>query len=262
MNKQDIGVKLCPSCNAFQDAKKTECPNCGYDLTNVAIEGRRIKFKGTGLQALGWGLVAIVLSLLIIPAAWGAVALYRWFVRNLSFSDGTQASFIGRAGEVWGYFVIVMILGFVPQLSRAIEDPTVSLFISIGLPILLLPISAAIWLKIIHWSFSSIRLSCGTSLSFKGNYGPFLGWMLLVTLSVYTIIGWAWASVAMLRWVCRNIEGGDNQLVFTGNGWGFLWRGFIAALASIFIIPAPWMAVWIVRWFSQNMLIKTKLTIS
>ena len=31
------GIKLCPSCNAFQDATKKECPNCGFDLTNVEV---------------------------------------------------------------------------------------------------------------------------------------------------------------------------------------------------------------------------------
>jgi len=215
-----------------------------------------IQFKGTGLQALGWGIVAIILSLIIIPAAWGSVAFYRWFVRNLSFSDGTEASFEGRGGEVWGYFVIAMLLAFVPEVSIAIEDPWASLMVSNGLPILLLPISAAIWLKIIRWFFASIKLSCGTNLSFKGNYGPYLGWMLLVILSVYTIIGWAWASVAMLRWVCRNIEGGQNEVIFIGSGWGLLWRCFVGGLASIVIIPIPWMAVWIVRWFARNMIIQ------
>lgn len=98
-------------------------------------EERRIKFTGTGFQALGWGLLAVLLSLLVIPAAWGAVALYRWFVRNLSFSDGTQASFEGRGEQVWGYFAIAALLGYVPQLSRAVEDPTASLFVSLGLQI-------------------------------------------------------------------------------------------------------------------------------
>lgn len=219
-------------------------------------EERRIEFKGTGLQALGWGLVAIVLSLLIIPAAWGAVALHRWFIKNLSFTDGTKASFEGRGGEVWGYFIIVMLLSLIPQVSRTIEDPGASLFVSIGLPILLLPISAAIGLQIIRWFFSSIKLSCGENLSFKGSYGPYLGWSLLVIVSVYTIIGWAWASVAMLRWYCRNIEGGQNQIVFLGSGWGLLWRCFLAGLASILIIPIPWVTVWIVRWFARNMVIK------
>ena len=34
-------LKLCPSCNAFQDAQKIECPNCGHDLTNVAVYQQR-----------------------------------------------------------------------------------------------------------------------------------------------------------------------------------------------------------------------------
>lgn len=222
-------------------------------------EERRIEFMGSGFQALGLGLLAVMLSLFIIPAAWGAVALYRWFVRNLSFSDGTQASFEGRGAQVWGYFVIGILLGFVPQLYKALYDPAASLFITIGLPILLLPISAAIWLPIIRWFFSSIKLSCGTNLSFNGNYGPYLGWLLLLSLSVYTIIGWAWASVAMLRWVCRNIEAGHNQLVFVGNGWGLFWRCLLAGIASILIIPIPWVWLWVVRWVVRNLLINSKI---
>jgi len=220
------------------------------------IEERRIEFTGTGFQTLGWGLVAVLLSLLIIPAAWGAVALCRWFVQNLSFSDGTKASFEGRGGQVWGYFVIGALLGVAPQLSRAVADPVASVFVLIGLQILLVPISAAIGLKIVRWFFSYVRLSCGTNLNFKGNYGPFLGWMLLNILSVYTIIGWAWASIAMLRWVCRNIEAGQNQLEFLGSGWGLLWRCFLACLASILIIPIPWVWLWVIRWIIGNMLIK------
>jgi len=223
-------------------------------------EERRVEFTGTGFEALGWGLLATLLSLLIIPAAWGVVALYRWFVRNLSFSDGTNATFEGKGEQVWGYFAIAMLLGFVPQLSRAVEDPAASLLIALGLPILLLPISAAIWLRIIRWFFSNIRLSCGTSLNFNGNYGPYLGWMLLVSLSVFTIIGWAWALVAMLRWICRSIEAGQNHLEFVGDGWGLLWRSILAALASILIIPIPWVWLWVIRWVTGNMVIKQEVT--
>ncbi len=212
-------------------------------------------FTGKGLQALGWGLLYGILYSLIIPAAWGAVALLKWFARNLSFSDGTQASFGGRGKEVWGYFAILVLLSYGSMIaSAAAEDKR--FIVSIILGIVLLPINAAICLKIIRWFFTSVKLSCGTNLSFKGSYGPYLGWMLLVTLSVYTIIGWAWASVAMLRWVCRNIEGGQNEVVFVGSGWGLLWRCFVAGLASIVIIPIPWMAVWIIRWFARNMIVQ------
>jgi uncharacterized membrane protein YjgN (DUF898 family) len=236
------------------DVQPAKQPPIGASESNQ--KSTCIQFRGTGLQALGWGLVAIVLSLLIIPAAWGAVVLFRWLVRNVSFDDGTEASFEGRGKEVWGYFVILILLGLVPQVSQAIGKPVAAFFVAIGLGLLLLPITVAIWLKITRWFFTKVKLSCETSLSFKGDYMPFLGWMFLVTLSVYTIIGWAWASVAMLRWVCRNIEGGQNKVVFEGSGWGLLWRCFVAGLASIFIIPIPWMAVWIVRWFASNMVIQ------
>lgn len=63
---------------------------------NVSIKQSRLfRFKGTGFQCLWWGLNAWAGALLIIPAAWGAVPLYQWFVRNLEFSDGTTASFEG-----------------------------------------------------------------------------------------------------------------------------------------------------------------------
>jgi len=37
VNKQKNELKLCPSCNVFQDATKMKCPNCGHNLTNVKI---------------------------------------------------------------------------------------------------------------------------------------------------------------------------------------------------------------------------------
>ena len=119
-------------------------------------EERSIEFRGTGLQALGWGLVSTLSMLLIIPAAWGAAAFYRWFVGSLSFSDETYASFEGRGSEVWGYFAIAALLGFSGQVSRLVEDPGVALLVVFGLPMLLLPISAAIWLQIVRWFFSKV----------------------------------------------------------------------------------------------------------
>jgi hypothetical protein len=210
-----------------------------------------LRFLGRGLQALGWGLLAIVAVVLVIPAAWGAVALYRWFVRNLVFSDGTKASFEGRGGEIWLYFVIAAVLSFLPQFSQVFpEDQQLTVLVIFIL--LSIPINVAIGLKIFRWFISKIRLSCGTPLSFDGSYGGFLGWTVVLYLSFLTIIGWAWVGVAMLRWICRNIKGGEHELVFVGSGWGFLWRYVLMALGSIFIIPIPWLAVWLTRWFVRN----------
>jgi len=221
---------------------------------------RRISFTGTGFQALGWSLYYGLLSIPIIPAAWGAAALYRWLIRNLSFDDDTKASFEGQGGQIWSYFALSMLLGIVPLLSRTAGNAETVSYISFGFSILILPISAAIGLKIIRWLFANIKFSDGTNLNFKGSYAPYLGWLLLNVLSAFTIIGWAWVSVAFLRWVCRNIEADSNKIEFVGSGWGLLWRSFLAGLVSFFILPIPWIWLWVFRWGISNIVITKETT--
>ena len=72
------------------------------------------------------------------------------------------------------------------------------------------------------------------------------------TLSVFTIIGWAWFYTAWLRWFCRNIQGTQHDVLFIGSGLEFLWRAIVAALASMFIIPIPWMYRWMSQWLASQ----------
>lgn len=224
------------------------------------IKERRISFTGTGFQALGWSLYNALLSILIIPAAWGAAALYRWLTRNLTFDDGTKASFEGQSGQVWGYFALSVLLGYVSLLFRTVENAETMSYISLGFSIFMLPISAAIGLRIMRWLFENIRFSDGTKLIFKGSYVPYLGWLVLNSLSAFTFIGWAWVSTAFLRWLCRNIEAESNKIEFFGSGWGLLWRSLIAILLSVFIIPIPWIWLWVFRWAISNIVITQKKT--
>ena len=219
---------------------------------------RSIEFNGTGLQALGWSLYYGFLAIFIIPAAWGAVSLCRWLIRNLSFDDGTRVSFEGQGGQVWYYFALSMLIGYVPLLSRMAKDPEISPYLGYGLSILILPISAAIGLRIMRWFFANTRFSDGTNLKFKGNYSPYLGWLLLNSLSALTIIGWAWVAVAFLRWVCRNVDAGDTEIEFQGNGWELLWRTVLAILASFLIVPIPWVWLWVLKWMLNNLILTSK----
>ena len=225
------------------------------------MKERRIEFTGTGFQALGWSLYYLLLSIFIIPTAWGAVALYRWLIRNLKLSDGTKASFSGLVEQVWGYFVLSMLLGFVPLLSRTVENTTTAAYVSYGLSILTLPISALIGLKIMRWFIGNIKFNDGTVTRFVGEYVPYLGWLIFISLSALTIIGWAWVAVAFLRWLFRNVEAGTNKVEFLGSGWGLLWRCILAGLASIFIIPIPWVYLWVFKWIIGNIVITQEITI-
>ena len=209
--------------------------------------GRKLSFHGTILQFVGWSALALICSILIIPAAWGIVPLFKWLVGESRFSDNTQADFIGKPTQIWWILALILFIGQIPMVVGS-TDQTSSILISYGLPFLFLPLTAFLWLLLVRWILESIQLSCGTRLRFNASYGPFLGWAALNMVSVFTIIGWAWVSTAFYRWICSHIEGGGQTVLFHGKGHEFLWRTLLTFLGSIFIIPAPWLFLWLFRW--------------
>jgi len=193
----------CPNCGLVNPENAQRC-DCGHDFTSSQLEevdadrgpstGKvSLAFEGGALKLAGRGLIAVVLSALIIPAAWGAVFLFRWVVENLSLSDGTKASFVGRGKDIWGYFVIVALAGAVPQVLSGVfrDNSGTEVLVLWGAILLLTPVTVAVYLKIFHWLLSNIKLSCGTNLSFEGRFGAYLGWVVLLYVSLFTIVGWA-----------------------------------------------------------------------
>ena len=108
---------------------------------------------------------------------------------------------------------------------------------------------------IVRWYVGATRLN-GTSLTFEGSYWSFLGYYLLCSVSILTIIGWAWVFAAGIRWYYRSVEG-SYLFSFTGKGHEILWRTIVAMLASFLIIPIPWVLVWMTRWYLEQTTIAT-----
>jgi uncharacterized membrane protein YjgN (DUF898 family) len=244
---------FCSICgNEIQD-QDASCPKCGHAVggTGGAPAMAQIRFEGTGLQLLGWILLAIPAFVLVIPAAWMIAAMARWFCRNLRFGDdvlfGTTASFRGKGGEVLGWAVLNVLVAIANiACNFALEKAgfPATLLVSIGFAC----VQCAISLQILKWLCSRVDLSAGPPLRFAGEYGGYLGWTILVGLSIYTIIGWAWAEAGMFRWMCRNIHGDGLRFAWLGKGHQLLWRGLVAVLVSCLIIPLPWMMMWLMRW--------------
>lgn len=203
-----------------------------------------VSFTGTALPLFGRGLLVVIAQYLVVPSPWAAAAFFRWIVERLSLSDGTRASFHGKGGDVWWAFMLAGLLayaGFIPVPF---------------LPLLLLPITALLWITILRWFVRSVSLSCETHLSFSGTYWQYLGWVLLIVVSVLTIIGWAWATAAMVRWFCRNVQGGNHRVEFFGTGAQILWRTIVTGLACVVLIPIPWVTLWLLKWYVSNIWIK------
>ena len=247
---QGSGGPVCPSCGARNDLGANFCAGCGSTLSpGGAVAPSRpsstqevhLEFVRTGLQALGWGLWATLLGILIIPYGWGVAVMARWFVRNLAFSDGSRAHFSGTGGQIWWVFLLIILqlaLNFIP-----VAGFVIALFVSTW-----------IYLLINQWFFRNLSPSTGETLIFGGKYWPFLGYSLLLGISIYSIIGWAWVATAFMRWICRNISIPGQEVVFVGKGWDALWRGFAAILGSLLIITIPWLWVWYLRWIIRNVI--------
>ena len=244
--------RFCTNCGTQLPQEATFCSSCGAQVS-VQDSGAvgvgpdqggpvALAFLGTGFQALGYGLLAAILMILIIPYGWGVSLLSGWYVNNFAFSDGRTATFTGRGSQIWYYFLIYVLLIFANVIP----------FIGTIIGWLL---ALRIQLAVVRWFFSHIQLSTGQSLRFEGGYWLFVGWMLLWIFSIYTIIGWAWVASAGMRWLCRNVDMGQEHLEFVGSGVEFLWRGIIVVLGSILIITIPWLAVWYIQWITRNILI-------
>ena len=222
----------------------------------------RVEFTGSGFALLGWMFLMNLASVVVIPAAWAAAAFNRWLFSNLKLSDGTRVAFVGRGEEIWGYFVVAALMGLVPQLGRLAGDEMLQSLAILGLSLLTLPLTAWAGVKIITWLVQRIELGCGTRLDFTGTWGAYLGWMVLYYVSAYTIIGWAWVAVALLNWLCRNVQAEGNQVRFTGRGAEVLWRVLVGALACALIIPIPWILAWWYKWGASCLVIESAPAVS
>jgi hypothetical protein len=104
-------------------------------------------------------------------------------------------------------------------------------------------------LVITRWVYANLTWpERSAPLQFTGSYLALLGWAALGSVSILSIVGWAWVYTAWARWMCRNVQGSTRQLVFTASGWSYLWRTVTFVLLSYVFVTMPWMLRWYVRW--------------
>lgn len=187
-------------------------------------------------------LVMVIGSALIIPAPWLLVWYLNWIVPCVQVPGRPNLSFTGTAMTIvpwyFGFIVALIAISFVGSdvLSNLISVAQLVLY----------------WL-FVKWFIANLASNGQPlGLSFSGSVWAFLGYSILGVLAIFTIIGWAWVYVAMMRWFCRNIQGTQHEIVFIGTGLEFLWRSIVALIASFFIIPIPWVYRWMWQWLASQ----------
>ena len=187
---------------------------------------------------LGRGLVFVIGMLLVIPAPWVATSFYRWMASRVDVPGRPNFAFTGQVGDIWYVFVATGLLSY-----AGLSDISYLRYI-------LIPIEALLSWMTVRWIAANLS-SNGERLPvvFSGSALGYVGWYLLMWLSVITIIGWAWVVPAWMRWICRNIAGTRREVSFNGTGWEVLWRSVLFILGWVLLIPIPWVMRWYTSWY-------------
>lgn len=209
--------------------------------------------SGSGALSIDFGiwefvwrsLVFLVGAVFVIPLPWVLVMYCRWIVSCTHVPARPNLTFTGQPVTVlWWYLgAIVLIICLSLTGIRYVNALT-------------FPIQLGLYWLAIKWLVANIASNGQPlGLSFSGSFWGYLGWNILAVLSAITIIGWAWAYTAQMRWVCRHIDGTRREVVFKASGLQYLWRTVVTVLACSFIIPIPWAVRWMMRWHASQIVL-------
>lgn len=159
-----------------------------------AVEGGVLSID-FGIWEFVWRSLVLSFGLLfIIPMPWVVTMYCRWIVSCVRVPQRPNLSFTGRPVELmWFYAAVILFIGAAWSQSQ---------LLSFGSNI----VTVVLYWFFIKWFVANLGSNGQpVGLRFAGSFWGYFGWNLLVAVSVVTIIGWAWAYAAQLRWLCRRI---------------------------------------------------------
>jgi hypothetical protein len=196
-----------------------------------------------GIWDFVWRSLVLLIGLIfIIPAPWALVWYIRWLVPCVQVPGRPNLGFVGEAMTIvpWYFGALVLFVGVALTGIDLLNN-------------LMFVVQIALYWLFTKWFVANLASNeQPLGFSFSGSFWAYLGWSILAVISIITIIGWAWVYAAMLRWVCRNIQGTRREVAFIGTGLELLWRAIVAVIACLFIIPIPWMYRWMLRWLTSQ----------
>lgn len=188
----------------------------------------------------GRSLLYVLGQILVIPAPWTATGYHRFICEQVALPDGRRLRFSGQPGDIWYVFIGLAVLGWLHNVQHA----GVSGAVTLATNLLTFPV--------LRWFCGNVRTDDGQlKLSFDGEVLAWLGWNILLVLSLLTVIGWAWVLRAMMQWICRKTTG-TVRFTFTATGLSILGHALLLVVICVFIIPIPWAMRWYADWFARQ----------
>lgn len=228
--------------------KAGEIPGLSSGSASAAVplgSGRAPSSAGGALSAdlelwslLGRVLLYYIGLAVVIPAPWTATSFYRWFISRMKVPGRPNLEFTGQVGDIWYVFVSLGLLNYISLIPLR------------GLGVLVTTALGLLVWMVLRWVVGNLS-SNGQPLpiAFEGSPHLYVGWFLLLNLSIISIVGWAWVLTAWVRWICKNFTGTHREITFNGTGLEVLWRSVVCFLGCVFLIPIPWVLRWYLQWF-------------
>ncbi len=156
-----------------------------YYWPEVTLDGRRCTYQGNPwrlLVVLFFPGVLLVLTL-GLSTPWFLARFYRWVASQVDI-DGERMTFNGTGGQIFGAWLVTLLLGWVPVLG---------------------PVAVGLWIhqRIAAWRWQHTTLA-GRPMAFASDYGDLLGALAVPTLlslctaGIYTpwVIAriWSWEA--------------------------------------------------------------------
>ena len=200
---------------------------------------------------LGWCILVTIGGLLVIPSPWTGTAYYRWLFPRIHVPQRPNLAFTGQVGDIWYVFIAMGLAGSLGYIDNTLQ-------------LLSVPIQAILSWMLIRWVVANISSNHQPiPMTFTGSVWGFIGWQILLVLSLFTVIGWAWVLAAWTRWICRHVSGTRREMIFAATGLQLLWRTIAFFLGCLFIIPIPWLLRWYFTWGTTQFVLveRTRATI-
>ena len=180
----------------------------------------------------------------VIPAPWIACWFAGWIVSQVRLGGRPTLSFRGTPGSV-AVLAILYGLLFVLSFVSGMDDDLA--WVGWVTTVVSIPLGWAY----MRWFINHTQLE-GRSLRFDGSVWAYIGWLLLIYVSIFTIIGWAWVAAAFYRWIARHVQDAGGQVRFAGKGHQVLWRAIVYVLFGFPIVTLPWAMRWFLRWLARQ----------
>ena len=220
---------------------------------------RPLSFTGRGSDVFSRnGIVAFLcgVSVIGIPAA--TVFIYRWLAKRTYIGSGQNLAFVGAIGTIYWITFLSCLL----QITQSVLplDSFYALFAAPWLRSTVVALTVLFFSALQCWiGFLTLRY-CVTNLclpdgeKFEANVPrlKYIGINLIGLLSLFTVVGYAWWAVWVMKWLARRISAPNVSFRFSGTGFQCLWRVTAALVASAPLVTIPWTYAWLVRWFVSS----------